>query len=86
MMFVDFEKAFDRITRSRLFRVLESFGVTGKFLSAVKSLYSKSLSAVRADGVTGNWFDVTLVCGKGVGYPHFCLWFTWIKLLRTANW
>ena len=38
MVFVDFEKVFDRVPRNRLFSVLESFGVTGKLLSAIKSL------------------------------------------------
>ena len=72
MVFVDFEKAFDRVPRSRLFSVLESFGVTAKLLSAVKSLYSKSLSAVRVDGVTGNWFEVNTGVRQGCRFiPTF---------------
>ncbi|MBJ5695553.1 hypothetical protein JGG83_23155, partial [Salmonella enterica subsp. enterica serovar Derby] len=53
MVFVDFEKAFDRVSRSKLFNVLKSYGINGKLLNSVESLYSRSLNAVRVDGVTG---------------------------------
>ena len=52
MAFVDFEKAFDRIPRGKLFAVLEEYGVSGKLLNSVKSLYSESLAAVRTASLT----------------------------------
>ncbi|MBJ5584741.1 hypothetical protein JGG81_25410 [Salmonella enterica subsp. enterica serovar Typhimurium] len=65
MVFVDFEKAFDRVPRSKLFNVLKSNGITGKLLNSVESLYSRSLTGVRVDGVTGKWFDVNTGVRQG---------------------
>ena len=58
MVFVDFEKAFDRVPRNSLFSVLRSYGVSGKLLSSIESLYSESWASVRIDGATSNWFEV----------------------------
>ncbi|MBJ5565824.1 hypothetical protein JGG61_23600 [Salmonella enterica subsp. enterica serovar London] len=58
MVFVDFEKAFHRVPRSKLFNMLKSYGITGKLLNSVESLYSSSLTAIRVDGVTGKCSDV----------------------------
>ncbi|MBJ5510278.1 reverse transcriptase family protein [Salmonella enterica subsp. enterica serovar Meleagridis] len=62
---MDFEKAFDRVPRSKFFNVLKSYGITGKLLNSVESLYSRSLTAVRVDGVTGKWVDVNTGVRQG---------------------
>ena len=38
--FVDLERAYERIPRENLWRVLREYGVDGRLLLAVKSLYS----------------------------------------------
>ena len=55
--FVDMEKAFDRIPRSKLFETLRVYGVGEHLITAIQSLYSSSKVAVRIDGELGDWFD-----------------------------
>ncbi|KAK3515689.1 hypothetical protein QTP70_028465, partial [Hemibagrus guttatus] len=47
MCFVDLEKAFDRVRRDFLWKVLWEYGVRGPLLRAVRSLYNRSRSLVR---------------------------------------
>ena len=44
--FVDYEKAFDNVNRSKLFFKLSRLGVTGKLLTIIKSIYSNLKSCV----------------------------------------
>ena len=37
--FVDLEKAFDRVPRDKLWKVLQEYGVDGQWLRAIKSFY-----------------------------------------------
>ena len=48
--FMDLEKAYDRVNRDVLWGVLESYGVYGKLLGAVKSMYVESKACVRVGG------------------------------------
>jgi len=45
--FVDLEKAFDRVPREKFWGVLREYGIDGRLLLAVKSLYSCSEVCVR---------------------------------------
>jgi hypothetical protein len=45
--FVDYQKAFDNVNRSKLSFKLARFGVTGKLLTLIRSLYSNLKSCVR---------------------------------------
>jgi len=57
--YVDFSKAYDRINRHKLWSKLENnYGLTGKFLNALKSLYASVKCAVRVNDYTSEWFDV----------------------------
>ena len=38
--FVDLEKAYDRVLRDKLCKVLQEYGIDGQLLRAVKSFYS----------------------------------------------
>ncbi|GFS19314.1 reverse transcriptase-like protein [Elysia marginata] len=59
LIFVDLEKAFDRVDRNKLWKVLECYGIHGQLLDSVRAIYKNSQSAVRtASGLT-NWFPVT---------------------------
>jgi len=49
--FVDFEKAYDRVPREKLWEVLREYGVDRRLLLAVKSLYSCSEVRVCVGGV-----------------------------------
>jgi exonuclease III len=47
LLFVDIEKAFDRVPHEGLFRKLEGKGVTGKALTYIRAMYSKAQCRVR---------------------------------------
>ena len=57
--FIDFKKAYDRVNRKKLWGCLDGYGVYGRFLTFLKSLYGGSVSQVRIDGYLGEEFEVT---------------------------
>ena len=57
--FIDQEKAFDRVNRSKLWRVLEEYSVNGQLLDNIRALYEKSESAVRTTVGMTNWLPIT---------------------------
>ena len=59
LVFVDQEKAFDRVNRDELWRVLEKYNVKGQLLDNIRAIYANSMSSVHTpDGLT-DWFQVT---------------------------
>ena len=51
--FIDFKKAFDKVSHSILWQKLIHYGIEGKFLTIVKSMYAKVRSCVRSnEGLT----------------------------------
>jgi len=48
--FIDFEKAFDTVDRTILFNTLEKYGISGRLLQAIKSIYQVVQAKVRANG------------------------------------
>ncbi|KAK9541149.1 hypothetical protein VZT92_001216 [Zoarces viviparus] len=66
MCFVDLEKAFDRVPRGFLWRVLREYGVPDPLQRAIRSLYDCSRSCVRILGNKSDTFPV------GVGLRQGC--------------
>jgi len=62
MVCVDLEKAYDRVDRELLWKVLRTYGVNGALMRAVKSLYENSKACVIVQGKESDWFKV----GQGV--------------------
>ena len=62
MAFVDLEKAYDNVSRNKLWKVLEEYEVRGKLLRAIQALYDGGMACVKV-GVC--ILDVFKVC-KGV--------------------
>ena len=48
--FVDLEKAYDRVPRDKLWKVLQEYGVDGQLLRAIKSFYCRPEVCVRVNG------------------------------------
>jgi hypothetical protein len=56
--FIDFEKAFDSVHQETMWRILKSYGIPGKVVSIIKSLYEGSECKVRHGGTESNKFTV----------------------------
>ena len=63
--FMDLEKAYDRVDRNALWSVLNIYGVGGKLLRAVKSLYKWSRACVRVGNECSEWFLVKMGLRQG---------------------
>ena len=70
--FMDLEKAYDKIDRDALWKVLSMYGVRGKLLNAVKSFYKGSVACVRIGNSTSDCFSVN------VGLRQGCVMSPWL--------
>ena len=70
--FMDLEKAYDRVDRDAMWNVLRMYGVGGKLLGAVKSLYVGSRACVRVGDEVSEWFPVR------VGLRQGCVMSPWL--------
>ena len=70
--YMDLEKAYDRIDRNAMWRVLGVYGINGKLLRAIQSLYSESEACVRICRREGDWFRVK------VGLRQGCVMSPWL--------
>ena len=48
--FMDLEKAYDRVDRDAMWRVLQMYGVNGCLIKAIKAFYVESKCCVRVEG------------------------------------
>ena len=58
IVFVDQEKAFDRVNRCQLWKVLEEYGVAGQLLENIMALNKSSLCAFRSTEGLSDWFPI----------------------------
>ena len=65
LLCLDFEKAFDSLDWSFLFRVLRSFGFGDSICKWVESFYRNIKSTVVVNGTPTEWFDITRGCRQG---------------------
>ena len=65
--FIDAKKVFDRVNHSCLWYKLYNYGIQGKMLSAIQSLYTKGkmMSCVRINNMITDYFDVTCSVKQG---------------------
>ena len=57
--FVDFSKAFDSISRPKMWKILKVYGIPVKIVEAIKCLYDYSSSKVRINNQYSEPFQVT---------------------------
>jgi len=57
MCFVDFEKAFDRVSHKKLWKVMTDMGFARHIVALIRSLYESQKSNVRLHGETSGWFQ-----------------------------
>ena len=63
--FVDAKKVFDRVQRDCLWYKLMSFGIDGKILKAIQSLYHDLRCAVKVNNLQTSFFDVNISVKQG---------------------
>ena len=74
--FIDFSKAYARITRELLWHKLSKMGISGRFLASLQSLYKNVKCTVRVNGQQTDWFGVNCGLKQGLSY-HQC-YFTYL--------
>ena len=70
--FLDLEKAYDRVDRDAMWEVLRLYGIGGRLLKAVKSLYAGSVACVRVGNEVSEQFPVR------VGLRQGCVMSPWL--------
>ena len=55
---MDLQQAYDRINREALWQVLMLYGVSGRLLNGIKSMYVDSEACVRLNRVESEWFKI----------------------------
>ena len=79
-VFVDLEKAYDRISRDKFWAVLLQYGIAdGQLLNAIKSLYMHSEVCVHVNSATMKPFRVSVDYGKAALFHLFCSLFIWME-------
>ena len=66
--FIDLEKAYDRVPRDLLWSVLKEYGISGRLLVVIRSLYNDCKSHVRINGSKSDAFQAH------VGLRQGCVW------------
>ena len=59
IVFVNHEKAFDRVNRDKLWQTLELYNIQGQLLDSIRTIYANSMIAVRTSEGLTDWFDIT---------------------------
>ena len=70
--FLDLEKAYDRVDSDPMWNVLRLYGIGGRLLRGVKSLYVGSKACVRVRNEVSKWFPVR------VGLRQGCVMSPWM--------
>ena len=64
-VFIDFEKAYDKVSRSIMLKKLHRFGIRGKTFKVIESMYRNDQTCVRVGDKRTSFFDVN--CGVKQG-------------------
>ena len=84
-MFVDQEKAFDRVNRDKLWKVLEQYGVIGQLIDNIRAIYANSRSAVRTASGKSDWFPVTSGVRQGCNLSPLLFVIYMDQITKEAN-
>merc|ERR1712002_761243 len=68
--YMDLDKAYERIDRDAMWRVLSMYGINGELLAAVQSMYERSECCVRVCREECEWFNVRIRLRQGFVMYH----------------
>ena len=85
--FLGLEKAYDRVSRNKLWKILQEYGVDGQLLRAIKSFYCRLEVCVRLNGKQFKPLHVGVGIGQGcVLSPFlFIVYMNWIDKCSQAD-
>ena len=63
--FLDLEKAYDRVDRDAVWNVLRLYGISGRLLQGVKSLYVGSKACLRVGNEVSGWLPMRVGLRQG---------------------
>ena len=87
LSFVDLEKAYDRVPRDKLWKVLQEYGVNDQLLRANKSFYCRPEVCVRGNGKQSKPFQVGVELRQGcvLSPLPFIFYMNWIDKCSKAD-
>ena len=85
LVFVDQEKAFDRVDRNKLWQILEEYGIRGQLLDNIRAIYTSSRSAVRTQNGLTDWFVVSSGVRQGCVLSPLLFIIYMDKITKDAN-
>ena len=74
--FVDLEKAYDRVSKEKLWEILLEYDMRGQLFGAIKPLYKQSEVCFRFDGIKQNLLASVLDYARAVFFLLFCSLYT----------
>ncbi|CAF4995061.1 unnamed protein product, partial [Rotaria sp. Silwood1] len=84
-LFIDLEKAYDRVPRNTLWEVLMEYGIHGRLLAAIQSLYNNCKDCVRINGRKSESFQVKVGLRQGCVLSPLLFMVFMDKISRTST-
>ena len=65
MVFIDLEKAYDRVSRELLWSCMEAKAILGTYIRIIKDMYEESLTSVSTSGGDSDYFQLQVGLHQG---------------------